>query len=181
MKSRDWESASAGYLKLAQKDPYNGHAWYRCAQCLKNQRNQVFHQLLAVQEDAEESATQSDAALAEKEESVKNLQAEFDALGVQAKDAFKKAKEFVRYRADSLLHLASLESYEGNNSLSLEYLDEFVDNGSYTRQGLAKYRVFGSGGPSFTSPLAPDAENVRLHAEPKFWEIVRKEAFNHSH
>ena len=181
LKNRDWETASTNYLSLAQKDPYNGHAWYRCARSFKNQRDQIFLKLLAVKADAEEAGTQSDEAQAETERLVESLRDELDGLGGRAKDAFRKAKEFARYRADSLLHLAALESYDGNNSLSLEYLDEFVDNGSYTQQGLAAYRAFGTGGPSYTSPIVgSDAVGVRLHAEPKFWEIVRKEGFNQS-
>jgi len=181
MKNQDWESASGSYLSLVQKDPYNGHAWYRCAKSLKNQRDQIFHQMLAVQPDADAEEAKSNRARAETEKLVESLRGELDDLGVKSKDAFKKAKEFARYRADSLLHLAALESYDGNNSLSLEYLDEFVEDGSYTSNGLAHYRAFGIGGPTFTSPIArTGVAGVRLHAEPKFWEIVGKEVLNHA-
>lgn len=178
---RDWESASVDYLKLAEQDPYNGHAWYRCATSFNAQRNELFHQLQGARADAKEAQAELNATSPETEELIMSLQTELDRLGGEAKNAFAKAKEFARYRADSLLNLAAIESYEGNNSDSLEHLDQFVDNGSYTSRGLSHYRVFGVGGPQSASPLGqPNSVQVRLHAEPKFWEIVRKEGFNQS-
>ncbi len=183
MKKQDWEAASVDYLALTEKDPYNGHAWYRSGSSFNFQREHLFLRMRAVRADARDQQEGSGAEdmAPETIELLEELQAELDDLSEKAKDAFKKSKEFARYRADSLLKLAAIESYQGNNAQSLGYLEEFVENGSYTQRGLAHYRVFGSGGSIFTSPTAIlDGYPIRLHAEPKFWEIVRKEGFNHS-
>ena len=177
-RNQDWKAASADFLVLAQKDPYNGHAWYKCAESFDAQRREVSQSLQAVLAQTRESQDSS-SSTDQAEQSLGELQADLDRLSVQAKDAFKKAKEFARYRANSLLHLAAIESHEGNTVTSLDYLSEFVSNGNYTPRGLERYGVFGVGGPEYARPFAPDDNlPVRLHAEPKFWEIVRMESIN---
>ena len=177
-RNHDWQSASAGYRRLAEKDPYNGHAWFWCAKSYDNQRAEVYQALQAALADAEAQESSGSAGTSGP---VDDLRAERERLTDLAKNAFQKAKEFARYRADSLLYLAAIESYEGNNTASLDYLDQFVSSGEHTSRGLGRYRAFGIGGPEYASPAAPDGNaNVRLHAEPKFWEIVRKELFNQS-
>jgi len=181
MRTRDWTSASADFLALAKQDPYNGHAWYRCASSFNAQRNLVYQSIQTALADLNE-AQESDTSEEESEETLKELQADLDRLGAQAKEAFSKAKQFARYRADSLLNLAAIESYEGNNAASLGYLEQFVNNGNYTARGLARYRVFGvSSGSIFETPEVDEPKiQVRLHSEAKFWEIVGKERKNQS-
>ena len=180
MKKQDWETASADFLSLTEKDPYNGHAWYKFASSLDNQRNQVFQALQEVVVEISE-AQESNASTEEFEQLADQLRADHKRISVEAKKAFKRAKEFARYRGNSLLHLAAIESYEGNNVESLDYLSQFVGNGNYTHKGLQSYGVFGVGGPEqATSPTSDEELLVRLHAEPEFWEIVDKESQNQS-
>jgi len=180
MRSRDWPSASADYLALAKKDPYNGHAWYRCASSFNAQRNLVYQSLQGALVDSGEDQ-RSNAAVEKSKKQLEDLQEELKRLGEQAKEAFKKSKDFARYRADSLLNLAAIESYEGNNAASLGYLEEFVNNGNYTARGLARYRVFGVSETLLDSPTAQETDlQIRLHAESRFWKIVRREQRNQS-
>ena len=176
MRTHDWKSASADYLSLAKKDPYNGHVWYRCASMFNAQRNEVFQSLQTALAEAGEAEDSSDSS----EELLNSLRADLDRLSDQSRKAYKKAKEFARYRADSLLNLAAIESYEGNNSQSLDYLEEFVGQGNFTARGLERYRVFGVTGPVFDSLEGSDEVQDRLHSEKRFWEIVRRERRNHS-
>ena len=180
MRNQDWKSATADFRSLTRKDPYNGHAWYRCASSLNAQRHQVYQSLQEALAETSQ-AQESSGLTGESEKLLSELRADLDRISAEAKDAFKKAKEFARYRGNSLLHLAAIESREGNKAMSLEYLSQFVGNGNYTRRGLESYRDFGVGGPEFANSAAPDGNlDVRLHAEPKFWEIVRKESYNQS-
>ena len=176
MRSRDWTSASADFMALTEKDPYNGHAWYRGASGFNAQRND----LLQMIRDARDEPATPGAPRPSTEESealLDELKADLDRLSEQAKRAYKKAKEFARYRADSLLNLAAIESYEGDYTESLDFLEEFVGHGNYTARGLERYRVFGFTESGFD---VEDDVRARLHNVPRFWDIVRKERSNQS-
>ncbi len=180
IRNQDWEAASADFQSLTEKDPYNGHAWYKFASSLDNQRNQVYQSLEEAIVKIDE-AQKSNASTEESEQLADKLRADHERLSVETKQAFQRAKEFARYRGNSLLHLAAIESHKGNNVESLDYLSQFVGNGNYTARGLANYTVFGAGGPeSATSETPDEGLSVRLHAEPEFWKIVDKESHNQS-
>ena len=169
--SRDWPTAASDYKTLAELDPFNGPAWYRCANSLSNQRNVLLSRL---KEDREKSALEKEIAV---------LQQEIKAISAEAREAYLKSKEFARFRRSSLFMLAAIDAYDGNNDDALDFLEEFVDQGYVTDRGLQVYGFLGYGGAAYASPAAevdPGTDrSVRLHAEPRFWEIVRKETFNH--
>ena len=171
LQARDWPAASADYKVLAQQDPFNGPAWYRCANSYSNQRNI----LLARLKDLRDSNGPEKEIAAVKEE-IKTVSA-------QARGVYLKAKEFARFRRSSLFMLAAIDAYEGRNDDALDFLEEFVNQGYVTDRGLHVYGFLGYGGEGYASPAAvfnPDTNRaVRLHAEPRFWEITRKESFNH--
>ena len=76
------------------------------------------------------------------------------------------------------MYLAVLEAERGNLQASIDYLNQFVDSGNYTPDGLASYRLFGTGGQAMTSPGASLRPETRLHSKPDFWEVVRIEHEN---
>lgn len=164
---RDWNSASLDFEKLAQDDPYNGHARFRTADSYSRQRNLVLNKL-------------RESIDSRSEEERKEMRDQINDLGAKAKENYIEAKKFARFREESLLHIAAIDAYHNRNQEALDALAEFVDYGYFTN-GLTQYRSFGYGGDKYTSAAAvfdPESSGIRLHAEPRFWEIVRKESLN---
>ena len=176
--SQDWPAATASFLSLTKKDPYNGYAWYRFASSLDNQRKLAAKALQSALDDVKQVPQSSDTTN-ESGQLIDGLRAEFERLSSETKEAFNKVREFARFRGDALLHLAAIESLEGSYMASLEYLDLFVGNGNYTFRGLESYEVFGVGGPEWDAQ-PDDSLDFRLHAKPEFWEIVERESINRS-
>lgn len=168
VKRRDWSSASVDFRKLAENDPYNGPAWYKCANSFMQQRNGLLGEIRKIKEE-----NGSDVEIAE-------LQKQIDKAGANAHEVYLESKKFARFRADSLFMLAALDVYDGRYEKAMDFLDEFVDNGYYSNSGLDGYGFLGTGGTRCCSPLAQttSSDSAKLHAFSRFWEIRRKESFN---
>lgn len=166
-KGENWESAADEYLKLTKQDPYNGYAWERYAASYYALRFQALKELDTLKQVGVEDPARLDAV----REKVKQN-------GDKSYQIFSKVREFARFRGGALLRMAVIDSYRGNNEEALDLLEEFVDAGQNTQQGLATYRQFGVGGQGVLLPGATIPENCRLHYFPRFWEIVDKERVN---
>lgn len=168
LKRRDWPSASLDYRKLTDIDPYNGPAWFKCANSFMSHRNGLLGKIRQLKlEDG------SDVEIVE-------LRRQVDEVGEKAYEVYLKSKEFARFRADSLFMLAALDAYKGRYEEALDNLELFVEKGHYSDRGLDGYGFLGVGGRRCASPLAQASndESVKLHGFGRFWEICRREEFN---
>jgi tetratricopeptide (TPR) repeat protein len=160
---KDWKAASIEFKTLTEQDPFDGHAWYQYGSSFIHVRRAAMQQLVYLQQNEEN------------ENAIAQLKEEIRINGDKAYEILLKTKEFARYRENSLLRLAVIETYRENNDQAMDFLEEYVDDGNTTQYGLGRYREFGVGGPSMTSPGASVVAGTRLHREDRFWDLVQKE------
>lgn len=168
-KQQKWDSAAEEYRLLTIQDPYNGYAWERYASSFYTMRFTALKELESLESSGESDKAKLDA-----------VRQRIKLNGDQAYKIFSKVREFARFRGGALLRMAVIDTQRENETRALELLQEFVDNGHNTQFGLDEYTQFGRGGDSMPSLLAVRPEGCRLHSNPKFWAIVRKEKQNRS-
>lgn len=162
---KDWQTARDNLERLIARDPYDGRAQFAYASNFYRHRNVEFEKLNSIDPDTSEYA---EAA------------AQVDTLTDNAVRELRKAKEFARYRGRALFFLAVIESEREDFVEALKYLEMFVDTGNFTIQGLDQFPLFGSGGESASLPGAEKDDSTRMHAEGRFWYVVRMERLNRS-
>lgn len=177
---KDWGAAEEAFRLLTEKDPYNGYAWECYSTCIwEIRRGKIYDFNMLDRTDLTDPAAVQQAD---------ELSSEIEALNERNKSVLLQLKRFARYRFTALLRLANLECDRGDHQEALDYLEEFVGRGYQTRRGLHLIEQFGSGGPPHVAKFADNGfntdlseltndlgENSRLHVEPRFWDIVRRE------
>lgn len=164
VKRKNWEAASVEFKILTEQDPFDGHAWHQYGSSFIHMRRAAMAELAQLRTDSD-----PDPAV------IEMLNEEIRINGEKALEILLKAKEFARYRENSLLRLAVIETYRGNSDRACDFLEEYVNEGYITQYGLARYREFGFGGPSMTSDNAEISSATRLHQEERFWDLVQQE------
>jgi tetratricopeptide (TPR) repeat protein len=164
-KRKDWNSASIEFRTLTEQDPFDGNAWYNYSSCFYYLRRSASSELDYLNR-------QSNPDLAEIEALQESIRFNSD----RAQVALLKATEFARSRGRALLRLAVIETAENNYNEALDYLEDFVDDGNHTQEGLSRYIEFGAGGPAMVSLGNQPSDEAQLHGEARFWELVQKES-----
>lgn len=165
---KDWEAAKVNLVQLIERDPYDGRAQFEYATTLYKQRSALADKLQDFEDIGQEGASEAQA-----------IAVELDEFNRRSIAELTKAKEFARYRGRSLLFLSVVEAERGNWEQALDHLDEFVEGGNFTFDGLDyQAKVFGEGGESMTDPGAKITEATKLHRFGRFWDIVRREQSN---
>jgi tetratricopeptide (TPR) repeat protein len=163
IKTRQWEMAADRYKRMTESDPFNGYAWYRLGTCYNNLRFETQYQIRMERESPSPSAKKIESWI----EDVANYD-------LSALEAHRRAREFLRYRGKSLYQMAIIHADRSEYSAALEILQEFIDNGHWTFNGLDKIDRLGAGDRSVVQN--EEANSItRLHAFEKFWELVDKE------
>lgn len=183
---KDWQSAKLEYIKLTEQDPLNGYAWDQYARSILELRMESISILRGL--------NRSDIR---NNQRVNELDRQIDELSDEAREVLLRVKKFARYRSRALLRLAVIECYRGNNEEAMDFLEEFVGRGYQTSYGLERYHEFGTGGqlnpvelntgppqPPFSRARQPVVSTqffeteplTKLHLEPRFWDIVRRES-----
>ena len=147
IKSQNWQSAIASNKKLAEQDPFNGHAWYHQATASYSVVDEARRGLDDLEKENADPETISAAETALNE----NI--------LSAREVFLSCLDFARYRNRSRIYLASLESMLDNKEKALDHLELAVKDGFYNRQ----FRIsrFGSlrDSPRFADILRMENEN----------------------
>lgn len=166
VEKKDWETALANLKAIIDRDPYDGRAQFEYARIYYRLRGVALVKL-------------SEFAISEvRNREYRAVEEELKINSQRATEELLKAKDHARYRGRALLWLAVIACDDGDFEAALKYLEEFVDAGNYTPDRLNRYRAFGTGGDAMTGPGQEIQPDTRLHALPKFWEIVRKENAN---
>lgn len=159
---QNWESAIAEYESLTKQDPYNGHAWDRLATSILELRRNAIFELDDLPASADrEAATEIANRISE--------------VSDRAFVVLKELSRFARYRPRALLQMAVIDCYRGNYNQAMDHLEEFLERGYTTKFGLSHYPAFGVGEEEMVLLETRNPSNVRLHAEERFWYLVRKE------
>lgn len=164
---KDWETARLNLTRILDRDPHDGRAQFELASTFYRQRNNLISDMNEL----------IDLGKQESEEGLR-MQANIQELSQQTVEELTKAKRFARYRGRALLILAVISAEGQNWDATLAHLEEFVDTGNYTFDGLKDARIFGYGGESMAGLGAKTTPFTRLHAEPRFWDICRRELAN---
>ena len=123
VEENDWVAAIPDNLKLLERDPFDGHAWFRLAQ--GRYRLAVdSHAILLSINDTE--GVESDVA------SVAWM--EMETRADEAIECFEKCVDFARYRRASLANIAYLHSLCGRERLAIKYLGKAVKDGYFGRR-----------------------------------------------
>lgn len=162
---KEWQAARNNLKSLIERDPYDGRAQFEYASNFYRNRNVEREKLKSLAPETPEYV---------------DVKAQADTLTEGAVRELRKAKEFARYRGRSLFFLAVIESERNDLGQALKYLEMFVDAGNFTIQGLDQFPLFGTGGESASLPGTENDEFTRLHAESRFWYVVRMERLNRS-
>ena len=179
---KDWPAAKVEFKKLTEQDPLNGYAWDSYATCIWEIRRTA---MIAV----EANLVVSNPKAVEKEQELQQQVADLDD---QARVAYMRLKKFARYRRLALVRLAIVESDRGNYEEAMDFIEEFVERGYQTQRGLHWVQAFGAGTPPPIAKFAnitrrydfdssrmtmtmPTGSDARLHLEPRFWDLVRRE------
>ena len=163
---KEWNTALSNLELLIERDPFDGRAQFEYARIYYRLRG------MALVRMSEFNSTERG------NEAYQALEQELELQSRRATEELLKAKEHARYRGRSLLWLAVIACEDEDFETALDYLEEFVDAGNYTPDRLNRYGAFGVGGDAMTGPGREIQPDTRLHAFPKFWEIVRKENAN---
>lgn len=188
---KDWWAARVEFKTLTEQDPFNGYAWDGYATSIWKIRGNTIDELVNLDKSNAQNADQEN-----------ELRQQIDDLNDQAREIHLRLKKFSRYRYSALLRLAVVECDRGDYDEAMDFLEEFVGRGYSTSRGLQWIEKFGSGGqpivmkygsgaaPPFSRLgsinnteisqfTIPTATNARLHLEPRFWDIVRREGEIH--
>ena len=164
---KDWETAQLNLLRILERDPHDGRAQFELGTTLYRQRNVLVGDLNELTEAGKQDS-----------EDGKRIEATVKEFNQKTVDELVKAKRFARYRGRSLLILSVIEAERGDWDETLKYLDEFVETGNFTFDGLARATLFGEGGEAMAGLGAKITQRTKLHAMPKFWDICRREQAN---
>ncbi|MEL7496019.1 MAG: hypothetical protein AAFN77_00310 [Planctomycetota bacterium] len=169
-KQKDWDAAKEHLKSLIARDPFDGRAQFEYAATLYKQRSILideYDDLVDLNRHESDEGTE----LLKKIEDYNNL----------STNELIKAKAFARYRGRALLFLAVVQAEREDWEQTLNFLEEFVDSGNYTYDGLREARVFGSGGEDMTDFDAKITGDTKLHADSRFWDICRREKANRAY
>ena len=162
---KDWNSAAAEFRNLTTLDPYDGHAWFNYAYCYYYLRYNAIKKLNKLAAVANPDPYLIEVAMEE-------VRYNTD----QAHGALLRAKDFARYREQALLRLAIIETARNNYTVALDFLEEYIDEGYFTKEGLDRYVEFGALELAKGSTRNKSTLGVWLHGESRFWDLVRREA-----
>ena len=174
---KDWPAAQIEFKKLTEQDPFNGYAWDGYSRCLWEVRRAAIVDLVKLAGTNPPSSENIE------------LDPKIAGLTEQTTEVLLNVKKFARYRSSALLRLAALECDRGNYDEAMDFLEEFVGRGYRTQRGLEWIENYGKGGssqvvltfPSFRLDRSislvsfPSDAESRLHQDPRFWELVRRE------
>lgn len=162
---KEWLSAIEYYRLLVQEDPYNSLAWHNIAYSYLMLR-------LGMDEQIKEARDRGAS-----EEQLASLAEQAVSFEDGAIEGYSRSKEFLRYRRRSLLNLAMVYVFRSQWDLAMDQLDAYLEEGSFTNQGLDFIRQFGTGGPRMVGADLDEEERskVRLHQFARFWELVDRE------
>ena len=132
MNSNDWVAAIPDNLKLVERDPFDGHAWFRLAQGRFQIAVDSRENLRLI---SEELGAESDVAIA--------ARTEMESLADDAIECYEKCADFARYRRGSFANIAYLHGLCGRNKLAIEYFDMAVRDGYFGRRNSIRLGVVG--------------------------------------
>ena len=130
--SNDWAGAIPENLKLVERDPFDGHAWFSLAQGRFQVAVDSWENLWSI---SEESGAENDVAIAARRE--------MESLVDDAIECFEKCIDFARYRRGALANIAYLHGLCGRNRLAIKYFNMAVRDGYSGRRNSRGLGVVG--------------------------------------
>ena len=162
---------------LVKNDPYDGRAQFELASTLllrvvetQDAITESDRKALPDSSDPQESESRKQTSSPADTQANRDRVAELKSLIDEAIQEYKLAERHPRYRSRSRIQLAILQSSKGDYDAALDSLEDFVNDGGATRNGLGNIEQFGS---SFL-----DSKPTKLHAYPRFSLIVVLERQN---
>ena len=122
MSSNDWVTAIPDNLKLIERDPFDGHAWFRLA---KGRFQIAVDSRENLRLISQELGAESDVAIA--------ARTKMESLADEAIECYEKCVDFARYRRGALANIAYLHGVCGRNRLAIKYFDMAVKDGYFGR------------------------------------------------
>ncbi len=141
----NWNQAHEYYVKLTQRDPYSGYAWYMAGICLWNQS--YFLQETLAEELKNESPDEA---------KIDSLRAQLTEIGNRAFSTLEHALDWSRYRNTARVAMAAIATTLEQHDQAIELLSAAIEDGYLRRSGLQS--------PEF-DPLRND---------PRFQEILSR-------
>ena len=185
----DFEVSLENLRALVENDPFDGRAQYALASTLFTRFTEIQDaiaeanrkeltdaddapdQVKSTDQVSSDTRTNSPSPSANDTQTAQARDAEAKVLLDQAIHEYRLAEEHPRYRLRSQIQLAVLLATKGEYKAALNSLDNFVNEGGATRRGLDQIEEFGS-------YLNRNQGPTKLHAYPKFAEIVERERRN---